>query len=104
MCRWHRRRSRTYPPALRGRCRSHASASQRSRGIFIRSALAAAACTAALVLLLAPTRAFTWLEAGTYDTRSTFAARNRPSDPSIVVLDIDNPSFDNLQSALGRWP
>ena len=81
-----------------------ATATQRLRRLFVRSALVAAACTALLALLFARTGAYTWLEAGTYDARSRFAARTRTADPRIVILDVDNPSFDNLKDALGRWP
>src|SRR3954468_1896572 len=80
------------------------AATQHSRNVFVRGALLAAAATAAVVLLLAPTRAFVWLESGTYDARSRFASARHPADARIVILDVDNPSFDNLKEMLHRWP
>jgi adenylate cyclase len=77
---------------------------QRSRRQFVRGALLAAAASAALVLLLAPTAAFRWLETGTYDARARYAAGSSPADPRIVIIDIDSSSFDNLKDVLGRWP
>ncbi|HZQ91685.1 MAG TPA: adenylate/guanylate cyclase domain-containing protein [Terriglobales bacterium] len=77
---------------------------QRSRRQFVRGALLAATASAAFVLLLAPTGALRWLETGTYDARARYAARSSPPDPRIVIVDIDNVSFENLKNSLSRWP
>ncbi len=45
-----------------------------------------------------------WLENGAFDRRARWTARPEKADPRIVVIDIDNASFDELQSKLGRWP
>src|SRR5205085_5752048 len=80
------------------------AASRKSRQKFVRAALLAAAECAAFVLLLAPTRAFRFLETGTYDVRARFTARRTPADPRIVIIDVDNASFETLKENFGRWP
>jgi len=80
------------------------AAPQRSRRIFVRAAFLAAAATALVLLLLAPTRAFRWLETGSYDARARFAASRHAADKQIVIIDIDNASFSILKPQFGRWP
>ena len=45
-----------------------------------------------------------WLEAGTYDVRVRLAAKDRPDSDKVIIVDVDNQSFDALKSKLGRWP
>ncbi len=71
---------------------------------FQRAALAAALVCALVVLGLSRTRAFDWLESGAYDARVRWAADPAAADKSIVIIDIDNASFDELKDKLGRWP
>ena len=71
---------------------------------FQRAALAAALVCALLVLGLSRTRALGWLESGAYDARVRWAADPARADKRIVVIDIDNASFDELKDKLGRWP
>ncbi len=80
------------------------AASRQSRQQFVRGTLIAAGVCAALVLLLTPTRAFRWLESGAYDARARFTAYRTPPDRRIVIIDIDNTSFDTLKDNFGRWP
>jgi len=67
-------------------------------------AVAAAAVTAVVVLLLARTSGFRRLENITYDLRVVKTARATDADKSIVIIDVDNPSFEALKGNLGRWP
>lgn len=71
---------------------------------FQRAALAAALVCALVVLGLSRTRAFDWLESGSYDARVRWAADPATADKRIVIIDIDNASFDELKDKLGRWP
>ncbi len=71
---------------------------------FRRAALAAALVCALVVLALSRTRAFDWLESGAYDARVRGSADPARADKSIVIIDIDNASFDELKDKLGRWP
>ncbi|HSE47676.1 MAG TPA: adenylate/guanylate cyclase domain-containing protein [Terriglobales bacterium] len=78
--------------------------SARARRQFLRLALACFLLSAALLALLERTRAFQWLEAGTYDVRVRATARPGSADPNIVIIDVDTASFDRLRERLGRWP
>src|SRR5215813_4887271 len=69
------------------------------QGVYIVVGLAAM-----LGLALHFTRAGEWLENGAYDARARWTARPEEADSRIVIIDIDNPSFDELQDKLGRWP
>lgn len=71
---------------------------------FQRAALAAALVCALVVLGLSRTRALDWLESGAYDARVRASADPARADKSIVIIDIDNASFDELKDKLGRWP
>ena len=64
----------------------------------------AVALSAALGLALQFTWPGEWLENGAFDRRARWTARPETADPRIVIIDIDNASFDELQSKLGRWP
>jgi adenylate cyclase len=64
-----------------------------------------AALLAAVVgLALQFTRAGEWMENRAFDERARWAARPEKADQRIVIIDIDNASFDALQEKLGRWP
>ena len=76
----------------------------RSRQRFLRLALACFLGSALLLSALAGTRAFTWLESGTYDARARAAAKPATGDDNIVIIDVDTASFDRLRDKLGRWP
>lgn len=76
----------------------------KTRARFVRDAWLAAAAVAALILTLAYAGAFDRLEAITYDLRVRSAADPARADPSIVIIDVDNASFDALTEQLGRWP
>jgi len=69
------------------------------QGVYIVVGLAAM-----LGLALHFTRAGEWLENGAYDARARWTARPAKADSRIVIIDIDNASFDELQDKLGRWP
>jgi len=58
----------------------------------------------AIGLLLQFTRAGEWLENGAFDARARWTAQPAKADSRIVIIDIDNASFDELQDKLGRWP
>jgi adenylate cyclase len=45
-----------------------------------------------------------WLENRTSDWRVRASLKPATADRSIVVIDIDNPSFRELTDKLGRWP
>jgi len=64
----------------------------------------AVALSAALGLALQFTWPGEWLENGAFDRRARWTARPETADPRIVIIDIDNASFDELQNKLGRWP
>jgi adenylate cyclase len=64
----------------------------------------AVALSAALGLALQFTWPGEWLENGAFDRRARWTARPESADPRIVIIDIDNASFDELQDKLGRWP
>src|ERR1700687_3265179 len=79
-------------------------ASSTTQKAFLRGVWIAGVATAVLVLAASGTRAMNWLESGTLDVRSRWAARPSTADPRIVILDIDNASLSGLQEQLGRWP
>jgi adenylate cyclase len=80
------------------------TSSDNTRRAFLRGVWLAGGLVAVLVLALSGTRAFEWLESGTYDARVRWSAQPEKVDPRIVIIDIDNPSLDVLQDKLGRWP
>lgn len=59
---------------------------------------------AALVVALSQIRGLRFLEDGSYDARMRWTARPNSADPNILIIDIDNASFDVLNDKLGRWP
>jgi adenylate cyclase len=75
----------------------------RTRKNFVRGAVLAAAATAALMMVLAQTHAFEWLENGTYDARVHKAAKP-DGDQRIVIIDIDDASFEQMKDQGWRWP
>jgi adenylate cyclase len=76
----------------------------RTRKNFVRGALLAAIGTALLGIVLHSLGALDWLEDDAYDTRMSLSARSNSGDPNIVILDVDNPSFDVFKERFGRWP
>ncbi|MFL6300330.1 MAG: CHASE2 domain-containing protein [Terriglobales bacterium] len=75
----------------------------KTRKTFVRGAIIAAAVTAAVFIIIANTRPLEWLEAGTYDARVRATAK--AGDPDIVIIDIDNASFQIMKDSKGwRWP
>src|SRR5436305_6321671 len=81
-----------------------ALAFQRARKVFLQTSLVAAIASSLLILILAGTRSFQWLEAGTYDARTRWAAAPDQADKRIVIIDVDDGSFNGLKDKLGRWP
>src|SRR5947209_16335253 len=81
-----------------------ALAFQRARRVFLQTSLLAAVASSLLILVLAGTRPFQWLEAGTYDARARWAAAPEQADKRIVIIDVDDGSFNGLKDKLGRWP
>src|SRR5215469_6408239 len=75
-----------------------------SRRTFLRGALVAAFGAATLMCLIANTRPVQWLEDGSYDARTRLSARPADVDKRIVIIDVDNASYNGLQDKLGRWP
>src|SRR5215475_7250750 len=59
---------------------------------------------AVLGLTLQFTRAGEWLENGAFDARARWTALPAKADSRIIIIDIDNASFDELQEKLGSWP
>ena len=81
---------------------------QTKRSFLIASGLATA-CIALVLGLSLRTRPIQFLELETYDWRvklldKRFAKEDAERAKHFVVIDIDNPSFDQLKSKLGRWP
>jgi len=76
----------------------------RTRRVFLLGALALAALSAGLLLAAGRSRALAWVENGTYDARVRWSARPERADRDIVIIDVDNASFDALKEKLGRWP
>ncbi|MGH9509012.1 MAG: CHASE2 domain-containing protein [Terriglobales bacterium] len=71
---------------------------------FVRQAWVSAALVALIMIAVAGTRPVTWLENGTYDIRVRWSADTKRADPAIVIIDVDNPSFEALTGLIGRWP
>jgi adenylate cyclase len=76
----------------------------RSRKIFLRTACAAALASTFLIWGVSGRRTSSWLEGGTYDARVRWSADARKSDRDIVIVDVDEASFNGLKDNLGRWP
>src|SRR5207237_5686579 len=76
----------------------------KSRKAFLRGTIISAAVVALLFAALANTPPIRWLEAGTYDVRVRMTAQDQPDSDKVIVVDVDNQSFDALKSKLGRWP
>src|ERR1700749_3497338 len=76
----------------------------RAEALFKRGAALAAVLAALFVITFENTRAFRWLETGTYDARMKWSLDPSRADKSIVIVDVDNPSFEILQENFGRWP
>src|SRR5438270_7543240 len=81
-----------------------ALAFQRARKVFLQTSLIAAVASSLLILIFSGTRSFQWLEAGTYDARTRCAATPEQADKRIVIIDVDDGSFNGLKDKLGRWP
>jgi len=62
----------------------------------------AAAASAIFFILTRNTRPLEWLEACTYDARVRATAGS--GDPNIVIIDVDNASFDIMKDKGWRWP
>jgi adenylate cyclase len=77
---------------------------ERTRKNFVRGAALAAIGTALLGIALHYLGALDWLEDDTYDTRMSLSAKPNTGDPNIVILDVDDPSFEVLKQQFGRWP
>src|SRR3954466_6520211 len=73
-----------------------------TRKTFVRGALIAAAASAIFFILTRNTRPLEWLEAGTYDARVRAAAK--AGDSTIVIIDVDNASFEIMKDKGWRWP
>ncbi len=69
------------------------------QGVYVAVALAAA-----IGLALQFTSVGERLENTAFDQRARWTAKPEKADPRIVIIDIDNASFDELQDKLGRWP
>src|SRR5260370_1446880 len=76
----------------------------RTRRVFLRGAILAAAGTALLVIILYQVGDFGWLEDDAYDARMSLSAKPNTGDPDIVILDVDDPSFNDLKEQFERWP
>jgi len=76
----------------------------RTRKNFVRGAVLAGLSTALLVLTLNYFDVLNWLEDDAYDTRMSLSAKPNTGDPDIVILDVDNASFDVFKERFGRWP
>jgi adenylate cyclase len=76
----------------------------RTRKTFVRGAVLAGIGTALLLMVLNYFGALDWLEDDAYDTRMSLSARPNSGDPSIVILDVDDPSFTVFKDLFGRWP
>lgn len=75
----------------------------KTRKLFLRGALGAALVSALIVLALSNNRAADWLESGTYDARVRLTAQPT-ADPDIVIIDVDDASFDAMKQKGWRWP
>ena len=76
----------------------------RTRKNFVRGAVLTGLSTALLVLALNYFDVLNWLEDDAYDTRMSLSAKPNTGDPDIVILDVDNASFDVFKERFGRWP
>jgi adenylate cyclase len=77
---------------------------ERTRKTFVRGAMLAGIGTALLGIALHYLGALDWLEDDAYDTRMSLSARPNTGDPNIVILDVDEPSFEVIKQQFGRWP
>ena len=77
---------------------------QRSRKAFLRTAIFAPFLAACVVVAIDNTRPMLWLENGSYDARVRWSADPHKADHNIVVIDVDEASFNGLKDNLGRWP
>lgn len=75
----------------------------RTRKNFVRGSVLAAAATALLIVILYCFHAFNWLENGAYDARVRMAAKPN-GDQRIVIIDIDDASFEQMKEQGWRWP
>ena len=69
----------------------------------MRGAFTAAFLSATLFVLLAGTKALQRVEALTYDARVRWTAKP-DADRSIVIIDIDDASFETMKQRNWRWP
>ena len=69
----------------------------------MRGALTAALLSACLFVLLAHSKAHHRVEALTYDARVRWTAKPN-ADPSIIIIDIDDASFETMKQRNWRWP
>jgi adenylate cyclase len=76
----------------------------RAQQLFQRGAALAAVASALLFMTVEHTRPMQWLETGTYDARMKWSLNPDKADKSIVIIDVDNPSFEILKENFGRWP
>lgn len=81
-----------------------ASAVNQTRRFFLKAAFAGALASAVLVIAIAHTRGVEWLEGGTYDARVRLSADPAKADKRIVIIDVDDASFNGLKDNIGRWP
>jgi adenylate cyclase len=79
-------------------------ANPQTRRAFRQGVYLAGLLAATVGLLLQFTRAGEWMENRAFDERTRWTARPKKADTRIVIIDIDNASFDALQEKLGRWP
>ena len=75
-----------------------------SRWVFLRGSVLLAAAVAVLLIALAGTRPLQYLENGAYDARAAWSARGQKANRSIVIIDIDDASYDALKEKLGHFP
>lgn len=76
----------------------------RAQRLFQRGAALAAVVSAVLFIAIENTPPMRWLETGTYDARMKWSLEPAKADKSIVIVDVDNPSFEILKESFGRWP
>src|SRR5882672_9689760 len=79
-------------------------ANPQMRRAFRQGVYLAVALAVSIGLALQFTRAGEWMENRAFDERARWTARPDKTDSRIVIIDIDNASFDQLQDKLGRWP
>ena len=75
-----------------------------SRWVFLRGSVLLAAAVAVLLIALAGTRPLQYLENGAYDVRVAWSARRESANRSIVIIDVDDASYDALKEKLGHFP